>query len=137
MDDLNQENPNLRINIEEEPEPSNLNISDDERTWGTLSHISGLVGLIIPMGSVLAPLIIWLTKGKESRYVEIHSKNALNFQLSMFIYLGVSALLCMILIGIPMLIFFAIAWIVLTIIGTLKASEGALYRYRFNMNLIK
>lgn len=137
MDDLHQDNPNLNINIEEEAEPIDPNVTDDERTWGTISHISGLAGMIIPFASVLAPMIIWLTKGKESEYIEKHSKTAFNFQLSMFIYLAVSGILCIILIGIPMLIFFSLAWIVLTIIGTIKASEGVVYKYRFNMNLVK
>ena len=137
MDDLHQDNPNFNIHVEEESEPINPNVSDDDRTWGTISHISGLAGLVIPFGSVLAPMIIWLTKGKESAYIQAHSKEAFNFQLSMFIYMAVSGLLCMLLIGIPMLIFFGLAWLVLTIMGTIKASDGILYKYRFNMRLVK
>ena len=138
MDDINQSNPHINVNVEEEQEPKQRHdITADEQTWGMLAHLAGLSGFIIPFGSLIGPFLVWQIKGKDSAYVEEQAKEAFNFQLSLTIYIIVSAILCAILIGIPMLIFFAIAGLVLTIIGAVKANDGILYKYKFNMNLVK
>ena len=48
-----------------------------------LTHLSQLVTLIIGFGSLLLPLIIWLTQRDKVLELDQHGKNIVNFQLSL------------------------------------------------------
>ena len=65
------------------------------------------------------------------------AKESLNFQISVILWALVSWLLCLIVIGIPMLIAVAIAAIVLPIIAAVKVSDGISYRYPLTLRLFK
>ena len=109
----------------------------DERMWATLAHLGIIAGLIIPSGSVVAPLVIWLVFKDRSEYVNYHAKEALNFQITMFIAFIVAAILIFVLIGIPALIALAIADLVYSIIAATKANEGEYYKYPYTYRFIK
>src|SRR5688572_24127435 len=101
-----------------------------ERTFGMLCHLTAFLALIgIPFGNILGPLVVWLVKREEFPFVDEQGKESLNFQISMTIYLILAGLLSLLLIGIPILIGLAIAWIVLVIIGSVRANAGESYRY--------
>lgn len=105
--------------------------TSDEKTMGILSHILCLVA------GFIAPLVIYLVKKDESAYVREHAKESLNFQITMFICYFVSWILVFVFIGIFLLIALGLAYLVLIIVATIKASEGKMYRYPFNFRLIK
>ncbi|MCB1589446.1 MAG: DUF4870 domain-containing protein, partial [Xanthomonadales bacterium] len=71
--------------------------SAEERQWGLFAHLSALVGFIIPFGSILGPLIIWQIKKNEMPFVDDQGKEALNFQITVFIAVIVSLILTFIL----------------------------------------
>ena len=72
----------------------------DARLWAMLCHLSTFAGMVgIPFGNILGPLIIWLIKKDEYPFVDDQGKEALNFQISMTVYLIVSVLLCFVLVG--------------------------------------
>ena len=104
--------------------------SSDVRTWCVLCHAAALSGVFLhAVGHILGPLIVWLVKRADSPEIDAHGKESLNFQLSMLIYNVVALILCIVLIGIPILILLYILNIVLVIVASIKASEGQLYRY--------
>ncbi len=105
--------------------------NSDEKTFAILAHILTIVS------SFIAPLVIYLLKKDESPYVAEHAKEALNFQITMFVLYLISFILVFILIGILLLWLLSIANLVLVIIATIKASENKMYRYPFNLRLIK
>lgn len=112
-------------------------VSKDERTWGMLAHLSALVGyLIIPFGNIIAPLVIWLMKKDESQFIADQAKESLNFQISLLIYAVVAGVLVLVVIGIFLLIALYILGIVLTLVGTVKANNGVMYRYPLTIRLI-
>ena len=120
-------------------------VSKDERTWGMLSHLSALVGyFVVPFGSIIAPLIIWLVKKDQSQFVGDQAKEALNFQISLMIYAIVGTVIGLILMLVIVGFFLLIAlWaalyiggIVLTIIAAIKANEGQAYRYPLTLRLV-
>ena len=111
-------------------------LSKDERTWGMLCHISTFCGMIIPFGNVLAPLIIWLIKKETLPFVADQGKEVLNFQISMVIYMIIAGILCIILIGIPILIGIIIFDFITTIIATVNANDGKYYRYPITIHFI-
>ena len=88
------------------------------------------------LGHIFGPLIVWLVKRGESTEIDAHGKESLNFQLSMLIYDAVAAILCLVLIGFPILILLWVLNTIFVIIASVKASEGQLYRYPFTIRFI-
>ena len=111
--------------------------SKDERTWAMLCHFSTYIGFIFPFGNIIVPLIIWLSKREDLPLVEDQGREVLNFQISMTIYLLISGILCIILIGIPIVIGLIIFSFIITIIAAISANDGKSYRYPINLRLIK
>lgn len=105
--------------------------TSDERTMAILSHVLCLVVFF------WAPLIIYLVKKDDSKFVAEHAKESLNFQISLVIYGIISAILIFVIIGIFLLWALYILSIILIIIATIRASESKLYRYPFCIRLIK
>ncbi|MFT5766061.1 MAG: putative Tic20 family protein [Saprospiraceae bacterium] len=109
----------------------------EERNWSLFSHLGMVAGMAVPLGSILMPLIIWQVNKDKSEYITDHAIEALNFQLTMLIiYIG-CAILCVILIGIPMLFAAFIYNLVYSIKGAVKASNGEYYDYPYNFRFIK
>jgi uncharacterized protein len=104
-------------------------LSDIERNWAMFCHLSAFAGFFFPFGGVLGPLVCWLSKRDESGWVNINGRNALNFQLSMLLYMVLAFPLCFIIVGIPIVAFLATLKIVCIIIASVKASKGELFKY--------
>lgn len=117
--------------------PVNWNPTQDEKTLALLSHIGTLAGGVVPFGNIILPLVLWLTQKDKSDYVAYHSKESLNFQITMMIIYIASAILIFVVVGIPLLIAAAIFGIVVTIIATIKASNGEPYQYPINFRFVK
>lgn len=110
----------------------------DAQMWAMICHLSALCGFIgIPLGNILGPLIIWLIKKEGAPFVDEHGKEALNFQISMTIYVIVAILLTFILIGLPILLGLLVADLVFLIIAALKANKGESYRYPITIRFLK
>ena len=108
------------------------------RMWTVLVHAIALIGFFVPWaGHIVGPLVIWLAKREESPQIDEHGKESVNFQISMLIYSAVAAILCIILIGIPILILLHILNVVFVIIASIQASDGKLFRYPLAIRLIK
>jgi uncharacterized protein len=110
--------------------PTDREPNKDARMWGMFAHLAGLAGIVIPaIGSIVGPLVIWLIKKDEYPFVEDQGKEALNFQITMFIYILVASLLTFVCIGFILLPAVAIVDIVFLIIAAIKANDGIRYRY--------
>lgn len=110
--------------------------SAEERQWAMFAHLSALVGVIIPLGSIIGPLVIWLIKKDTMPFVNDQGKEALNFNITVAIAAVVGWILCFILIGFLLLAVLAIGWLVFVIMATIKANEGTTYRYPFTLRLV-
>ena len=109
----------------------------DERLWGMLSHLISFSGYLVPFGSVLGPLIIWLIKKDEMPFVNDQGKESLNFQLTMLIAVIVSAILMLVFVGFLLLGVLIIYQIIVVIMASVKANEGVRYRYPYTIRFIK
>lgn len=119
-------------------EQENLTAANsDESNWGMFAHLSALTGFLIPFGSLIAPFLIWLTKGKESAFVGEQAREALNFQLTMAIVFVVCFVLSFIVIGLLFMAIAVVADLVFVILATVTASKGQLYRYPYTLRLVK
>lgn len=110
--------------------------SKDERMWAMLCHLSGLA-LFVPFANIIAPIVIWSIKRDEYPLVNDQGKEAINFQISMYIYLFTAGLLVWLVIGLPLLIVLGILYFVLIIIASVRASEGVAYKYPISLRIIK
>src|SRR5258708_17456924 len=112
--------------------------ASDVGIWNVLCHATALAGFFVPWaGHIVGPLIVWLAKRADSPEIDAHSKESLNFQISMLIYNAIAAILCLVLIGFVILGLLYILNVIFVIIASIQASEGKLYRYPFAIRLIK
>ena len=107
--------------------------SSDERILALLSHLLA----IVPGVGIFGPLVIYLLKKDESTFVEENAKESLNFQITIFLAFIISFLLIVVVIGFLLLWALGILNLVLVLVATVKASENKIYRYPFNLRLIK
>lgn len=112
-------------------------VNKDDRTWAMLCHLSALAGFIVPFGSIIGPLIVWLIKKDEMPIVDVHGKKALNFQITMAIAYLVCFVLIFAVIGLILLPLVAIFGFVMVVLASIKANEGKEFNYPFSLNLIK
>ncbi len=101
----------------------------ETRQWATLLHLSMLAGHVVPGGGLVAPIVIWQIKRKELPGLEEHGVNATNWIISSLIYAVAFAVLCFVLIGIPLLIVLVIVEFVFPILAAVKANNGETWKY--------
>jgi uncharacterized Tic20 family protein len=124
--------------------PAVIGLSSEERMWAMFGHLSALTGLLTGgIGYIVGPLIIWQVKKDTMPFAASEAKEALNFNISWLLWaliLGaVTFVLMLFFIGVlllPVLVGLGIAWVVFSIIGGLKASEGKPYRYPLTIRFI-
>ncbi|ODA32561.1 DUF4870 domain-containing protein [Planctopirus hydrillae] len=117
-----------------EPKPA-LNL--DVKQWSVLLHLSQLLNLVTGFGGIVAPIVIWMLFRDQSPEIDQHGKNIVNWWISSFIYGVVSGILCVVIIGIPMLIVLVILTILFPIIGAIKAGNGEVWKYPMTIAFIK
>ncbi|TVP74708.1 MAG: DUF4870 domain-containing protein [Gemmatimonadales bacterium] len=105
-------------------------IPREARTWAMLSHVSGLLGFIIPIvGSIFGPLVVWLLKRETHPFVDDQGREALNFQINIFIYYFLAGLLVLLLVGILVLLLIPVYQVVMILVAAIKSQEGETFRY--------
>ena len=111
----------------------------EEKNWALMAHLSTLSNYVGIPGFV-GPLVIWLLKKDSMPFASEQAKEALNFQISLFIYgiicAGLTFTLIFAVIGIPGLLILGILHLVFTILATIQAGEGKPYRYPLSIRLI-
>ena len=107
-------------------------IAPEDRTLAMLTHLSGLAGYIIPLGGIIVPIVIWLTKS-DNRTIAAIAKQAIFLNIFAFILILalIALMLTVILIPVSFVGFFVVglAAIILPIVGAVKASDGEFYSY--------
>jgi uncharacterized Tic20 family protein len=98
------------------------------------------------MGFVV-PLIIWLVKKDQSRFVDDQAKEALNFQVSVLIatalLVSVGGVIALVTLGLgaflvaPAGLALAIYAVVMPIVAAIRSNKGELYRYPLTLRLIR
>jgi uncharacterized protein len=112
-------------------------VDTNARTWAMLLHFSVFAGYIVPIAGLIAPVVIWQIKKNEYPELDEHGKAVVNFIISLVIYSLISAVLVIVLIGVPLLLALAAIGIIFPIIGGIKANNGELWRYPLTLNIIK
>lgn len=110
--------------------------SNDERLWARIAHLSTLVGVIVPLGGIIAPLVIWRSKTGQS-FVAHHATEALNFQICLFVINLFAAILTTVFVGFLLLPIFALVNIYFTVKAAIEAHDGNEYKYPFICRPVK
>ena len=112
-------------------------LSETERNWAMLCHLSAFVGFFFPFGAIIGPLVCWLSKKDEYIWVDVNGKASLNFQLSMLLYIVLAIPLVFIVIGIPIIVMLGTLKIICIIIASVKAAKGEKFKYPITIPFIQ
>jgi len=115
-----------------------IELDKNAKQWAMLCHLSALIGLLgNGIGFLIAPLVVWLVKKNDHHFVDEQGREAVNFQLTMFLVILVSIPLCFIGIGFILLPIIGVLMVIFPIIAGIKASDGKSYRYPLTIRFIK
>lgn len=115
-----------------------MNRDKEDRKWGMITHLAAFLAILLPIGIALGPLIVWLMKKDDSKFLYTQGTNAINFQLTILIVTFVimilsvkirSLMIVALLIGVVGLVFAAIA--------AIQAKKHITFHYPFSLKLIK
>jgi len=99
----------------------------EARNMAMLCHLLGIFGFF-------APLLIWLIERDKHRFVDEHGRAAMNYQVSLLIYLtalGVSV------VGVFLMPVLLIAHFALSAVGAVKAARGQPWTYPIAIPFLK
>ncbi|MCH7965704.1 MAG: helix-turn-helix domain-containing protein [Bacteroidetes bacterium] len=110
-----------------------LSIENDDgpNLWLVLMHLSCVIPLMI------VPLLIWTWKRAEIPEIDRHGVDVLNFQISMSLYLFVSAVLVLVIIGEVLLLALGIFIFFISITNAIRVAMELNYYYPMAIHFIK
>lgn len=103
----------------------------EEQGWGVAMHLGGLVL------SWLVPVVLWLVFRERSRMLDDHGKEAVNWQITFFIFYVISVVLMLVLVGFVLLPLLYIVNVIFSILAALAAYRRQPFRYPFAIRLLK
>lgn len=107
---------------------------DSERSYSVVSHLS-LLAMHFTVIPVLGP-ILWLIRRHDSPFLDDHGREAVNFQISIMIYMFISTILLIVGVGVITMIASYVLGIVGCIMGAVAAHRGEFFRYPMSIRLI-
>lgn len=137
------------------------------RQWGMWCHLAGLAAIVlgvlvpIPFLGVLAPFLVWQSGRDRHPFIDEQGREAINFQISMSIYLVTAFMIwlfllfstCAIslnnpnalgnlvgwafLLGMAFLSLFGVFQLCVVILAATKASQGQSYRYPYTLRFLQ
>ena len=138
----------METSATETPNIQSLSPSLSDRQWAAGAHVAALLAAMLTslwagVAGALAALAVWLLVRDRSAFAAGHASEALNFNLSMFIYAAIAVVLVLFTFGIglivalPMWLVLALVWIVCTLRAAFKAYDGQVYRYPLTIRLFR
>ncbi|MGB0264425.1 MAG: DUF4870 domain-containing protein [Opitutales bacterium] len=107
-------------------------------TIAVLCHLLGLTLFLgIPLVNIIAPLVLWLLTRNNDPFVDRCGKEAVNFQLSISLYLVLAGVLIFAFVGVILLPALMIFHIIVTLVAAFQASEGNAYRYPLTLRFLR
>jgi uncharacterized protein len=103
----------------------------DEKLWAILTHVGGI------LFHWLAPLIAYLVLKDRGPFVRWHTRQALNFQLTLLLAYIAGGILSIVFVGLFVILAAAVLNIVFGILAAMAASRGEFYRYPVAIEFVK
>ena len=104
--------------------------TDGDTTLAALAHVSALIA------SFLGPILFLVLADDDDELVRENAKNAINFQIVLFIAALIAAVLALALIGFLLLPLIGVIDIVFVLVATVKANNGELYSYPLTPDIV-
>ena len=122
--------------------------TQSDRQWAAGAHAGALALALLTswaagIAGAVAAFVVWMVVRDKSAFAAEHAREALNFNVSMFIYAAIAVLLVIFTLGIgiivalPVWIVLGLMWLVCSLIATFKAYDGHMYRYPLTIRLFK
>ncbi|MEO6366345.1 MAG: DUF4870 domain-containing protein [Luteimonas sp.] len=133
-----------------------------DRQWAAGAHVAALAAALVTswiagVAGALGALAVWMLVRDRSSFAADHAKEAVNFNLSMFIYMCIAVVLGFLLVGVTVVTLgigalltvpagfvlllavcgLAILWLVCSLIAVFKAYDGQAYRYPLTIRLFR
>lgn len=119
-----------------------------DRQWAAGAHVAALTlalltSWVVGIAGALGALAVWMLVRDKSAFAAEHAKEALNFNLSMFLYAAIAVVLVIFTLGIgiivalPVWLVLALVWLVCSLIAAFKAYDGQTYRYPMTIRLFR
>lgn len=119
-----------------------------DRQWAAGAHVAALILALVTswfagIAGALGALGMWMLVRDKSAFAAEHAKEALNFNLSMFLYAAIAVVLVIFTLGIgivvalPVWLALALVWLVCSLIAAFKAYDGQSYRYPITIRLFR
>lgn len=110
-----------------------------QRKWMLLLHGSPFLGLIIPFGSILFPLFLWIHKAEDSKVYDAHGRAVVNFHGTITLLFFLSLLSFFIIPGYNFFISGAIVLfaIITTIYNISRSLQTGTFKYPFSIPFLK
>ena len=61
-------------------------IDNHQKNIATFIHLSTFSRFVIPLGNFIGPIVLWVINKDKSEFIDEHGKQAINFQMSLFLY---------------------------------------------------
>lgn len=108
----------------------------ETRQWATILHLSLLSGLLIPLGGLIVPIVIYLLKKDDLPGLVPHGHVVFNWVISFVIYAFICGLLMLIGIGFILIWVLGLLGLVFPIIGAIKANDGEVWQYPLSIRFV-
>jgi uncharacterized Tic20 family protein len=118
----------------------------EDRQWAMFAHLSSLVAIWLGGMGFLGPLIVWLIKKDQSRFVDDQGKEALNFNLNILLAVVILGTLTApvafltlflgLIVIIPLFLALGALAIIMPILAAMKANAGEIYRYPYILRIV-
>jgi uncharacterized Tic20 family protein len=112
-------------------------VPQEHRKWAVACHLAAVGGLLVPwFGLGVGPLVAWLVLRAEHPSVDAHGREALNFGLSMMLWVAAASA-----VGYAFGAWFAVPvvlamWVACVVVASMKAMAGGFYRYPVTIRLV-
>jgi len=117
-----------------------LPVPKEHRRFAIACHLAAAGGLIVPwVGMALGPLVAWLVVRNEHPSLDAHGREAIQFNVSMMIWMAVASGLAWLLgpLGWFLPISAIALWLACVVMASVKAGEGETYRYPVTIRFLK
>jgi len=103
----------------------------DEKMWATLTHVGAIFFYWV------VPLVAYLVLKDRGPFVRWHTRQALNFHITLAIVYAAGFVLSLIVVGFFIVIAAAVLAIVFGIMAAVAANRGEFYRYPLAIEFVK